>query len=60
VVRLEHRIEPGRPILWCRQTDSVLAMSDGFFARADVLVGDLLWFEDSLSTLLYAVKSRTA
>jgi hypothetical protein len=35
-------------------------MSDGFFARTDVLVGDLLWFEDSLSTLLYAVKSRTA
>jgi hypothetical protein len=60
VVRLEHRVEPGRPILWCRQTDSVLAMGDGFFGRADVLVGDLLWFEDSLSTLLYAVKSRTA
>ncbi|MEA2786275.1 MAG: hypothetical protein QOF71_2379 [Candidatus Eremiobacteraeota bacterium] len=60
VVRLEHRVAPGRPILWCRETDSVLAMSDGFFARADVLVGDLLWFEDSLSTLLYAVRSRTA
>jgi uncharacterized membrane protein (UPF0127 family) len=60
VVRLEHRVAPGRPILWCRETDSVLAMSDGFFARTDVLVGDLLWFEDSLSTLLYAVKSRTA
>jgi uncharacterized membrane protein (UPF0127 family) len=60
VVRLEHRVVPGRPVLWCRQTDSVLAMSDGFFARTDVLVGDLLWFEDSLSTLLYAVSSRTA
>ncbi len=60
VVRLEHRVAPGRPILWCRQTDSVLAMSDGFFARTDVLVGDLLWFEDSLSTLLYAVSSKPA
>ncbi|HEY0381269.1 MAG TPA: DUF192 domain-containing protein [Candidatus Elarobacter sp.] len=60
VVRLEHRVAPGQRILWCRDTDSVLAMSDGFFARTDVLVGDLLWFEDSLSTLLYAVSSRTA
>jgi uncharacterized membrane protein (UPF0127 family) len=60
VVRLEHRVVPGRPVLWCRNTDSVLAMSDGFFARTDLLVGDLLWFEDSLSTLLYAVSSRPA
>ncbi len=60
VVRLEHRVVPGQPILWCRQTDSVLAMSDGFFTRTDVLVGDLLWFEESLSTLLYAVSARTA
>ena len=60
VVRLEHRVAPGQSILWCRDTDSVLAMSEGFFARTDVLVGDLLWFEDSLSTLLYAVSSRTA
>ena len=35
-------------------------MSDGFFSRTDLLVGDLLWFEDSLSTLLYAVSSRPA
>jgi hypothetical protein len=60
VVRLEHRVVPGQRIVWCRDTDSVLAMCDGFFARADVLVGDLLWFEESLSTLLYAVSSRTA
>ena len=60
VVRVEHRVAPGQPIVWSRETDSVLAMSDGFFTRADVLVGDLLWFEESLSTLLYAVSSRTA
>ena len=57
-MRLEHRVVPGRPVLWCRDTDSVLAMSDGFFSRTDLLVGDLLWFEDSLSTLLYAVSPR--
>jgi uncharacterized membrane protein (UPF0127 family) len=60
VVRLEHRVVPGQPILWCRETDSVLAMTDGFFTRTDLLVGDLLWFEESLSTLLYAVSSRSA
>lgn len=57
VMRLEHGIRPGRPLVWCRGADCVLKMGQGFLARCDVLVGDLLWLEDSLVPFAYAVNS---
>ncbi|GAC1577276.1 MAG: hypothetical protein NVS3B7_10550 [Candidatus Elarobacter sp.] len=59
VVRLEHAIRPGRPLIWCREADSVLEVGYGFFARCDVLVGDRLWLSDSMATFAYAVNSPT-
>jgi hypothetical protein len=48
VVRVEHAVRPGRPLIWCRDAASVLEMGHGFLARRDVLVGDLLAFDEPM------------
>lgn len=45
VVRLQHAVRPGRPLVWCRTAVSVLEMRSGFLASCDLLVGDELAFE---------------
>jgi uncharacterized protein len=51
IARVEHAVRPGRPLIWCREAASVLEMGYGFLARRDVLIGDLLAFDEPLAAL---------